>query len=142
MIATAVGLCLLLVSYGLLWLYSPNGAGPLAAAIVDAFTGRHHPPAIAEGQIGPEEWRNFTQGSEKVTAVLQRRFPVGRGPDRLLTGLADEGFKLDATAAGRPSSANYDWGSVICRQYLRVEWETDAEDHVTRILGRYGWACL
>src|SRR6266567_1039267 len=137
------GVCaLLIVALGFLWVFNPDAATLLAAQVL--YTVSSQPtsqPPIAEGQITKEDWLAPQEGSRKVTAVLERRFPVGSRASDLRSALRDQGFAFMDVGFNLPNGAYFHWGNVICQNTLQVEWKTDTRDQIVRIEGRYGNAC-
>ncbi len=127
------GLIVLLIGIGVVWALFPRSV-PLA---VQYLSGVHTlRPAIAENVSF--DWRLWSTGDPKWTALLRRRFPMGSSADDLEKVLRDQDFKIDEDA----KSADYDWSWFPCDETLKVEWKTDASGHITWIIGRYRSTCL
>ena len=152
-----------LVSVALVILY-PSSAFLTIAILIDALVANTDPPPIVEDQLAGVDFRTQTEASRKLTALLQRKFPVGTNEATLESTLLNQGFKrlpvppIDCLPPGQPVPAGgvfpvcpthdanktlkYRWGSVVCSQNIIIRWSADDRRNITRINGIYYMACL
>jgi hypothetical protein len=106
-----------------------------------------HPPQMVAGQIADDDWRDRNEVSQKFTALLQQKFPVGTGEFLLKSWLFAQGFARP-TESGRADCQppvqvepigmvrvtcsypinvlEYHWTvGLICGSTLSVKWSTD-----------------
>jgi hypothetical protein len=97
-------------------------------------------PTIAKNLSG----RTWKELNDAFNARVQWRFPVGSSEAAMLTELKREHFKPDTPGKSVPRyqfSVLRDLPGLPCRQFWRVEWNSDA-GNITDIEGGYGGVCL
>ena len=136
--AAFAGLALLA---GILYAVNPDGAMLLFDQLYLTATGYPtEQPAITEGQIAPSDWLHADNASRKVTAVLRRHFPLGSSAAPLRDALRAEGFKFGAPPD--QETAKFSWGTVVCEEWVQIDWKADAKDRLTALEAYYRNACL
>ena len=133
----------LFVLVGLLFLVNPDGARLAADQLyLYAIGYPTKPPPIVEGRITPADWPSSPEADRKITAVLQKQFPIGSSAAQLKFVLSKQGFRFRESRDSKSRSAVFIWGSVVCEERLNIDWQTDANDHLTLLEGSYRSACL
>jgi len=140
----------------------------LFAAIFLAMLSNPGPPPIAEGQITSNEWMNWEEGGRKLTAVLERRFPIGTRESDLKSVLLTQGFRpvppppADCLPPGQVAplgviyntcltadqkeklerTLKYTWGNGVCSEFVQIMWSANDRGEITRVQGSYYGVCL
>jgi hypothetical protein len=165
MIRVSVGFFAILgvVSAALVIRYQSN-AFLTIAILIDALVANADPPPIVEDQLAGVDFRTQIEASRKLTALLQRKFPVGTSEGTLESTLLNQGFKplpapsTDCLPAGQPvpsgrdfsvcpmhdanKALKYRWSSVVCSQNIIIRWSADDRHNIKLINGTYYMACL
>jgi hypothetical protein len=144
------------------------GATALAVVVltifVVLFVARDHicPPALASGVITDRDWLHWDEGSRKLTALLQKRFPEGTTVSAMQDALKAEGFRpavhepncattvqvdgRSSTKCSYPADIDrrleYFWGGIPCSQSITMIWREDRQHRIAKLSASYGGGCL
>ena len=147
-----------------LYVWNPEGALIFALVVLQPLIANSQPPAIAEGQITAADWMHWDDGSRKLTAIFERRFPVKSSEVALKSTLLEQGFKPlppprpDCLPQGQRAPIGkvftscpthdlskvlqYRWGGLPCSQTITVDWTTGDRGEITHVSASYSGACL
>lgn len=139
------------------YLWNPDGAVLVAAALLQPLLANTHPPPVVEGIAG---W----QDKDELTRGLQRKFPAGTSEQAVKTALLGQGFAppkpppQPCLPAGQPRSVGqafyscpardaaktleYRWSNFPCGETITVSWTTANEGAIDRVEGHYSRGCL
>jgi hypothetical protein len=151
----------LILSIATAWILKPDATRFWLAIALALVTENTRPPPIARGVITRDDWRDRRSAERKLTAVLEKKFPVGTSEDVLKSALLKEGFKFlgpphpecvqpGQRPTGRIFALCYDptkildyyWISIGCSETVQVKWEVDDQRNIMRVEGIYGSVCL
>ena len=146
-----------------LFIKNPGGAIILIGMLVFPLFGNTHPPAMFDADIA-SMWLKWDEGSRKITAHLQQKFPAGTTEATLKSALARQGFKpmppprADCVPAGQhmpigktyttcstrdPSKTLiYKWSGGVCTSTISVRWDTNDDKVITKLDSSYYAGCL
>ena len=113
------------------------GGGYLGYGVTHS--GRRTPPQLAEGRDfrarGPRSYDPIQ--SERWTALLQSRFPVGSSAAALENVLRDQHFAFGRLNVGPDAGpyADYGWAEGVCFFSLLVRWNASPSGRIVSIKG-------
>jgi hypothetical protein len=157
-----VFLAVITAAVAALFIANPAAVLMLLAMLINPLVANTSPPSITENELAGANWGNKADVDKNLTALLQRKFPVGTSEDSLKSTLLGQGFKpLPLPAAncippgqsqpvGRPCPTydrdkifEYKWGDgAICGSTITVRWATDDRRGITQLDSSYYVACL
>jgi hypothetical protein len=137
---------------------------PTAAwLILGWLAANHHPPSFLQGQFSEADFRDPKGASQKVTATLRQRFPVGTSEAAFKADLLRQGFKpmtpppADCLPKGQRAPVGviftpcydasntliYSWSAgIACGDRVTVKWQADQSGNIVQIEGSYLSVCL
>ena len=130
----SVALAFIVVGFVVLWLVNPFALAVLYGSVF-GFGHPRNPPHFAESLRFQND--SVPEISEKWTALLRERFPLGSSGESISSTLRQQKFAVEV----EQGKAQYQWGGMPCLYTLSVEWKNDNES-VTSIEGAYYFGCL
>jgi hypothetical protein len=130
--------------------------------ILQHIFGNTRPPPIAKDQLVGMNWGTEKEASERLTALLQQKFPTGSREAGLRSTLLSQGFepapRWDCLTPGQaapipkiyiPCPANdrtkvlaYHWGDGICAYGIKVKWSVGDSETIEGVRAIYYSYCL
>lgn len=149
-------------------LVAPQSALLLTSAVLQEMFGRTEPPPIMKGHITAADWLKWDDAEQKITAMLNTRFPPGTDAALLESTLLAQGFEFpkppppDCVPRGERVPIGrvyrecfiaeqlkalrrtliYEWGRFPCGYKASVLWSEGEGGEITLVKGFYYAACL
>ena len=156
-----------LIFFVLFWIVVATPAGQLAFAYAVSSLFERSAPEIARGILtaDPTDRIGRRQTSQRFTAALLAKFPIGSPTSALASDLLWEGFdypheesvcvgheghsaplgngkSLECPSLDWRHTLDYDWRDGLCHDYMEVRWSADRSDRIRNVVGQFEDHCM